>query len=584
MCSFFNAIFGYNFYMEFVNIKRKLDRKNFDTNDIAIFFAFDDLEIYKKKFVADTMEKLGFHDIKISKNKNKEIIDIFGEEINIDVIATLIEKMLSDEERKKTGSFYTVPNVVKHMVNQTLKLSLLKKMGDDLILKVFEKENINDFMDSNIKLYEILLNQKLSRNNALKIFNTLTSFKILEPSSGAGTFIYYIIKYIDYVSKSLAQTFDFSYSVGIVIRNIYANDLNLKALNLSKLIAVHFLLLESVKTLNSNIKYINSNWTNINFLEYKKMNFDIIIGNPPYLEVKDKLYFKNETNLYSMFLRKAQELKNENTTISFIIPNSFQTTNKYSRLRNDLKNNSDHLFIESYNDRPSSLFSGVHQRLNIIFSVSGNLKNTYTTEHMYHRKSEVKNLFRKIRYFKNDEFYKLNSSLDKEIINKIKSKNINLLMLSGSGERELLISSRLGLWPKSFIDDYQSKEVMRFKVSEKNIFTLNALFNSSTFYFFWIATSDTWHVTKGNLSEFMFSEKMLNNKEISRLGKILAEKLEKTKVFVNTSQVKYEYKHRLHKDLIDKIDKEIAKEMKFTNKQYKRIIEFAYDYRMATWK
>ena len=59
------------------------------------------------------------------------------------------------------------------------------------------------------------------------------------------------------------------------------------------------------------------------------------------------------------------------------------------------------------------------------------------------------------------------------------------------------------------------------------------------------------------------------------------EKLEKTKVYVGTKQVDYEYKHKECKDIIDEIDNEIAKIYKLSKTQLYYIKKFGLKYRLG---
>lgn len=68
------------------------------------------------------------------------------------------------------------------------------------------------------------------------------------------------------------------------------------------------------------------------------------------------------------------------------------------------------------------------------------------------------------------------------------------------------------------------------------------LINSSLFWWYWIATSDCWHVSK-ELNGFMAPFNG-NYRRASRLAMDLRQKLEETKVYVGTKQTDYEYKHR----------------------------------------
>ena len=93
--------------------------------------------------------------------------------------------------------------------------------------------------------------------------------------------------------------------------------------------------------------------------------------------------------------------------------------------------------------------------------------------------------------------------------------------------------------------------------------------------------SDCWHITTKELKHI----KVINNVEKSlkyiELYKELEKKLEKTKKYVGTKQIEYEYKHRLCKDVIDKIDEQLANDYKLSGKELEYVKEFAEIYRVG---
>ena len=81
------------------------------------------------------------------------------------------------------------------------------------------------------------------------------------------------------------------------------------------------------------------------FDDESKKGFDIVIANPPYVDIKSlpnndvKLYFKlygsteKRMNLYAVFIERGLTLKNDKGILCFINPNSMLMNESYSKLR-----------------------------------------------------------------------------------------------------------------------------------------------------------------------------------------------------------------------------------------------------------
>ena len=78
---------------------------------------------------------------------------------------------------------------------------------------------------------------------------------------------------------------------------------------------------------------------------FSQGGFDIVIGNPPYVDIKSlpsndvRLYFKlyssteKRINLYAVFIERGMQLKNAKGTLCFINPNSLLMNESYTKLR-----------------------------------------------------------------------------------------------------------------------------------------------------------------------------------------------------------------------------------------------------------
>jgi hypothetical protein len=120
------------------------------------------------------------------------------------------------------------------------------------------------------------------------------------------------------------------------------------------------------------------------FIEFygiiQKGGFDVVIGNPPYLDTKD---FKEYTikgfitiptrNLYPLILERCLCLTSAKGRQGFIVPVSSIATEGYNSLQQILTNHK--LFFSSFDDRPSHLFTHLDKNTVSILLISGDGKD-----------------------------------------------------------------------------------------------------------------------------------------------------------------------------------------------------------------
>lgn len=144
--------------------------------------------------------------------------------------------------------------------------------------------------------------------NAIKKY-IKNGIDILEPSCGSGEFIRDLQKY---------------------------NNVNITGVELNKE------LFDISNKLNANI--INKDFLKPKLFDKK---FDIIIGNPPYFELKKtskyynlyKHWFDGRTNIYSLFILQSIQYLKKNGIIAFVIPPSWMSGRYFQLLRNEIKKN-----------------------------------------------------------------------------------------------------------------------------------------------------------------------------------------------------------------------------------------------------
>lgn len=94
--------------------------------------------------------------------------------------------------------------------------------------------------------------------------------------------------------------------------------------------------------------------------------------------------------------------------------------------------------------------------------------------------------------------------------------------------------------------------------------------------------SDCWHITRKEFKNFYIPQISQDNLDLfSVLAQKLEDKLEKTKQYVGTKQVDYEYKHKLCLEEIHQIDDAIGRLYGLELSEISYIKNFALQYRVG---
>lgn len=475
-----------------------------------------------------------------------------------EALGTLNEK---EYFRKSKGVYYTPQDVVCFIINNS------------------------------IKLYEdrLLAKDKSTLNSKQATSDTIFSKKIFDPTCGAGEFL------VAFVNKMIAALpADANQEVvEKIVGNIFGNDINEESTTIAKLriliCIVHYFGVDKVKGISG---ILNRNFTNYDFVadnvQYYVPQFDYIVGNPPYVEdgksgttQKDKF-----GNIYCNVILNAVKMLNKDGVLGFIVPLSYVSTPRMSRVRELMRAKLSKQIVLSFADRPDCLFSSVHQKLCIIFGKEGVDGDIYTSGYHYWYKQERDGLFEKIDIIRNGEYTegyipKMSSLTDKSIFHKIQSQNDSLWRLINSGNEPVFLNMRACFWIKAFTRNHKGAEYKKFGCEGQSVQKYAMmLLNSSLFWWYWVSISDCWHITKKELMGFRIPH-CSDYDTIERLVSFLENRLELTKKYVGTKQTDYEYKHKECLEEIDAIDRVVNKMFGLSDKESDYIIAFSKRYRVG---
>jgi hypothetical protein len=479
-----------------------------------------------------------------------------------DILSNLNEK---ESIRKSKGVYYTPNDVVSFILFNSFKL-VTGKM----------KPNNIHVMDLNGTPYSSVCFKKT----------------VFDPTCGAGEFLLSALEIkmdlLDLHHEKVTKS-----KIHQVVKTIYGNDINLESVIISKLrlflSVLHRYGVDKVVGLG---EILNSSFSSYDYVSNKESisnSYDVIIGNPPYVEdSKSGLKLeKTYGNIYANVLDNASQQLNEGGVIGFIIPLSYVSTPRMWRIRDELSKTVPEQYILNYSDRPDCLFASVHQKLSILFArKKGKEPAIHTGNYTYWYKDERTELFTSALVEKNtfvDELFipKIGSKIDSSIYGKINAHPTSISSLFDNGDYLIYLNMRAAFWIKAFLNKHDGSEYKEFGSSSDHISKYAmCLFNSSLFWWYWVCVSDCWHITKKELNGF----KIPNNvdyKKTSELAINLENKLEQTKVYVGTKQTEYEYKHRLCVDEIHAIDDYINQLFGLSKEESLYIKNFAFRYRVS---
>ncbi len=344
--------------------------------------------------------------------------------------------------------------------------------------------------------------------------------------------------------------------------------------------------------------------------------FDVILGNPPYVELarlKDSYKIRDfestiTGNLYAPIIEQCYRLLRDKGRFGMIIPMSFSCTERMREIRDVVEEHSSKIWVSHFSGdaHPAKLFEGVKFRLDILLAVAGKGGSIVSSPYMKWFAEARPALFAQIRYFETGPSTRHLSLIPKleletaPILSKLFERR-SMEPSLGRDSRVLYLHRVMTMFIKCFdfvpyfeneadgikkSDDYKP---FQFR-SDADADAALALLNSSTFFLYFVTMGDCFHCGRDYVLSFpagLSDIPRTAKQELSRLGVQLMADLKrnairKRAVSEKTGTVQYdEFWPSKSKPLIDEIDRILAKHYGFTDEELDFIINYDIKYRMG---
>jgi len=343
--------------------------------------------------------------------------------------------------------------------------------------------------------------------------------------------------------------------------------------------------------------------------------FDVIIGNPPYIEMRAVTGYKtvgyqclSAGNLYALVLERCNNLVQGLGRQGYIVPVSSVSTDRYSVLQELLSSRD--LWYSSFDDRPSRLFEGLeHIRLTIhLIGKTGKQPHHFSSRYNKWLGEERPTLFDRLQLVAapaslvGNSMPKLTSSIESRIVSKLGAQSRSLpSFFRSTGQPQIFYSRKVGYFlqvldfePRVFDGNGQRRPPSEFKglCFQNEIKARLALccLNSNIFYWFITVFSDCRHVNKREVNAFPMDLSALEGtnqgKRLQNLATILMVDLqdnsvEKTMSFAHDTLTVQCIIPKASKSIIDNIDVILGGYLGLSAEELDFIINYDIKYRMG---
>jgi Eco57I restriction endonuclease. len=358
------------------------------------------------------------------------------------------------------------------------------------------------------------------------------------------------------------------------------------------------------------------------FIEFygimKNGGFDVIIGNPPYVEyskIRNEYTVRGyETescgNLYAFTIERAMNLLHNQGSFGLIVPISLVCTQRMEKLQEVIARYSQSVWFSNYAERPSKLFVGAEVLLTITFTIAGkkDITQLFTTDFIKWSSDERSTLFDRIGYcpvetkFKPYVIPKMGAPFEASILRKLTAQGRQL-------DRKLRSNSKYPIYyrigggrywkiftnfqPRFILNGNQSvssRENYLYLETKTHRDCIISVLSSSLFYWYFILTTNCRDLNPIDLNGFPINLDQLSDKHTKILEEFCHKLMEdyrgksqlKEKTSSLTGNIIYqEFYPRLSKPLIDEIDGVLAEHYCFTDEELDFIINYDIKYRMG---
>lgn len=337
--------------------------------------------------------------------------------------------------------------------------------------------------------------------------------------------------------------------------------------------------------------------------------FDVIIGNPPYLELREVEYtpinFEHceHVTIHAMCIERSLKLLNIHGCMSMIVPLALVSTQRMEVVQGLLEEQRN-AWYANYSWRPGKLFDTVNRALTIFVVTPSKNGRTFSTNYQKWTSDNRSLLFLRIKYAevpRNRSIFwvpKLGDEIEISILKKcLDIQKVLNNFIANSGHR-VYYRTTGGLYWKVFTDfppafkvngiSGHSTRETSFSLSNRNMVRAAiAILSSDLFWWWYTITTNCRDLNPSDIQNFPIPELAIIDPRVIYLGEIYLKDLQNNSTMQQRNQIKtgrtetQSFKIQKSKAIISDIDRTLAEHYHLTEEELDFIINYDIKYRMG---
>lgn len=342
----------------------------------------------------------------------------------------------------------------------------------------------------------------------------------------------------------------------------------------------------------------------------KNGGFDVIIGNPPYLEFKEVNYvpknFESSTcaAIHAVCIERGlQILHYNNGCMSMIVPMALVSTQRMEVVQKLLENNRN-AWYANFSWRPGKLFDTVNRALTIFIVTQSGNNQTFSTGYQKWYSDNRELLMQSINYVEiprsRPYFWvpKLGHQIEVLVLQKYFKIKSKLNQYMADTKYRVYYRTTGGLYWKVFTDfppafkingkaSHSSRETWFALMDETLTKPVIAILSSNVFWWWYTITTNCRDLNPYDIHNFPVPATAIKDKQLIQLGENYLTSLIKNSIMVVRNQKQtgrtetQSFKVVKSKTIIDEIDRVLARHYCFTDEELDFIINYDIKYRMG---